>query len=98
MLDQFGDRFNSNGEFRINVAESFSDLTSTCGEARLRIGGDTGPFVQLVDDFWLCSNACPQCNPQGKGCTNTATQTIKVNGFIVKTNSVTWTCSDATIQ
>lgn len=98
MVDQFGDRFNGGGEFTIHVAESFSDLTSTCGPIQLVTGGGTGPFVQLTDDFWICSQACPQCNPQGQGCTATATQTITVNGFVVRTNRVTWTCSDATLQ
>jgi hypothetical protein len=58
----------------------------------------SGAGSGFTDDFFFCSAACPNCNPNGQGCTVISTQTWAVNGFVVRRNNVTWTCSDATIQ
>jgi hypothetical protein len=94
--DQFGDTF---GPWGILIEESFTPPSAT---GCVVTGMITAPPTVIMstwfpDRFFFCSPACPQCNPNGKGCTITSTQTLRVNGFVVRRNNVTWTCSDATI-
>jgi len=94
--DQFGDTF---GPWAFFADESFTPPSATgCVVTSMRKGPGFGTGIGFFDDFFFCSAACPQCNPNGKGCTITSTQTWRVNGFVVRRNNVTWTCSDATIQ
>lgn len=94
--DQFGDTF---GPWNFHARESFTSFSSDCA-------GVTSPTpsslvlqgVGFLDGFSLCTTSCPQCDPNATGCTAKATQTWFVNGFSVRTNSVTWKCSDATVQ
>lgn len=96
--DQFGDTF---GPWDFHARESFANFSSNCA-------GVTSPpaptnkvirqAIGFVDRFSLCTISCPQCNPNATGCRVTATQTWFINGFSVRTNSVTWTCNDATVQ
>lgn len=96
--DQFGDTF---GPFEFVANESFNPdppKGTGCVATGFKKGSISGHGTGFTDDFFLCSDACPKCNPSGQGCTLTSTQTWKVNGFVVRKNSVTWTCSDVTIQ
>ena len=93
--DQFGDTF---GPWTFYANESFTGFTSTCGASQPRASGRSGTGTGFTDDFWFCSRACSRCDPNGRGCTNVATQKWFVNGFLVRTTRVTWTCDDATIQ
>ncbi|RMD57541.1 hypothetical protein D6833_13805 [Candidatus Parcubacteria bacterium] len=95
--DQFGDLF---GPWTFFAREEFSNFSSNCT-------GVTSPpmpsatsiqGIGFVDRFTLCTTSCPQCNPQAGGCTARATQKWFVNEFPVRTNTVIWTCTDATIQ
>jgi hypothetical protein len=90
--DQFGGRIEG---FALEVSESFQNFSSTCGARPPTPGGSSGrPIQGIADAFTFCSAACM---PGGAGCTAQATQTLFVNGFSVRTNSVRWTCTDATI-
>lgn len=91
--DQFSRLFTSIGISSVDVRESYSGVTSTCGAS---------PPVTAVsltsrfdDKFSFCSSACL---PGGPGCTNSATQTLTVNGFSVRTVSVTWTCTGVSLS
>lgn len=91
--DQFGSQFPSVGINNIRGVESYSGLTSSCGASSVLTG--TAPTSTFTDQFHFCSTACLA---GGSGCTTSATQTITVNGFQVRTEGVTWTCSGVTLS
>ncbi|MFQ5664110.1 MAG: hypothetical protein ACE5HL_09775 [Terriglobia bacterium] len=91
--DQFNQLFTNVGIDTVDARESFSGFTSTCGASEPAPGSDTGS--RFRDDFDFCSSACL---PGGGGCTNSATQTITVNGLSVRTVSVNWTCTGVTLS
>lgn len=95
--DQFGDTF---GPWDFHTRESFTNFSSNCT-------GVTSPptpssvvirGIGFIDQFAICTVSCPQCNPNATGCTASTTQEWFANGFSVRRNRVTWTCSDATVQ
>jgi len=96
--DQLGSLFNQNDGFTITIDENYSNYQTSCGSRVPVIGSQVGNYKQVLDNFWFCSNACNQCNPSGSGCVASGSQAIIVNGYTVRTNQVTWSCSDANIQ
>ncbi len=84
--------FPSVGLTSIVAQESFTGFTSSCGASLPQT--ESAGTATFNDRFFFCSSACLQ---GGGGCTNTATQTLTVNGLVVRTPSVTWTCSSATV-
>ncbi len=93
VLDQFGNLFTSAGISSINAQESFSGVTSTCGASPPTLG--TAQSSQFHDNFSFCAN---DCQPGGPGCTASGNQTITVNGITVRTPSVTWNCTNCTVN
>jgi len=91
--DQFSQLFTNVGINTIDARESFSGFTSTCGAG----APATAPAgtARFQDKFFFCSTSCL---PGGPGCTSSATQTITVNGFSVRTLSATWTCTGVTLN
>ncbi|MEE8608483.1 MAG: hypothetical protein V3S55_12830, partial [Nitrospiraceae bacterium] len=90
--DQFNQLFTNVGINTVDARESFFGVTSTCGGS-VETGSDTGN--RFRDDFRFCSSACL---PGGGGCASSATQTITVNGFPVRTVNVNWTCTGVTLN
>jgi YD repeat-containing protein len=90
--DQFARLFTNLSLNVVDVRESFSAFSSTCGASSPAVG--SSPDSRFQDQFFFCSAACL---PGGSGCTSSATQTITVNSFTVRTSNVTWTCTGCTI-
>jgi hypothetical protein len=90
-LDQFGARFVNLGISSLDVQESYVTTSATCSANFV-----TGPATtaDFIDHFWFCHTCCL---PGGPGCTISRTQTITVNGFIVRQVAVTYSCSGATL-
>jgi hypothetical protein len=95
--DQFGDTF---GPWSFFANETFADFSSSCAGVNSPPRPTSEPIsgTMLPDGFSLCTVSCPQCNPTASGCTVRATQTWFINGFPVRRNNITWTCSDAAVQ
>jgi hypothetical protein len=55
----------------------------------------SGPGAQISDCYYYCSSKCRQGQSDTLG---PATQTIYANGLQVGTHSVTWSCTDASVQ
>ena len=91
--DQFSQLFTDLGINAVDAQESYSGLTSTCGASPPLTGPAT--TSEFNDKFSFCSTSCL---PGGQGCTTSATQTITVNAFSVRTVSVTWTCTGVTLN
>ena len=83
ILDQFGIWMQAWG---LEIVELFSPSVVPVTVAP---PGDTIP-----DCFYFCSETCRTGGSESLS----ATQTIKANGFVVATKSVTWTCTGATVQ
>jgi len=90
--DQFGTQFPSVGIIAANVTESFGSLNSSCGSPQVNAGG--AQVSTFNDFFYLCAS---ECLPGGAGCSVSGTQTITVNGYSVRTESVVWTCTGVTL-
>jgi YD repeat-containing protein len=90
--DQFSQLFTNLGIAQIVGTESFSGLSSTCGASA---PSPSPVFLSRFNDFFaFCGTACLS---GGGGCTTTATQSIQVNGFVVRTSSVSWTCTACSV-
>ncbi len=77
--------------FSLYISESYTTPSGPCSGSAPIIGSGFGDTV--TDCFYFCAETCRT----GGSCSVSSTQTINVNGFAVGTNSVTWTCSDATV-
>jgi Bacterial Ig-like domain (group 2) len=77
--------------FALADLESYTQPTGSC-LVTIQTGAGTGTTV--TDCFFLCSETCRT----GESCSSSATQTITGNGYVVRTENVTWTCSGATLS
>jgi YD repeat-containing protein len=93
ILDQFGNKLENVGLSSAGtVTESVVAQQGSCGGNQVSIGSTGGsPFH---DDFGKCDSCCEAGGP---GCQSTAQQTIFVNGFSVRSESITVTCQQATL-
>ncbi len=89
ILDQFN---NWIAGYPLDIQESYTSPTGQCASDKVVTGSGNGDTV--TDCFYFCSATCQQ----GGSCNVSATQTITVNGYSVRTESVTWTCSSATLS
>jgi len=78
--------------YALDIQESYTAPTGQC--AGDSVVTTSGAGDTAADCFYFCSATCQT----GGSCSVSATQSITVNGYNVGTESVTWTCSDATIQ
>lgn len=77
----------------VTVTENVNANQGTCGGNNVETAKTGGsPFY---DDFGKCDSCCETGGP---GCTSTASQTILANGFSVRTESITVTCTSATLN
>ncbi|MCI0623357.1 MAG: hypothetical protein L0387_17145 [Acidobacteria bacterium] len=88
--DQFT---NTISGFGMGLEESYNTPSGQCSSG-VHVTTGFGEGDTILDDLWICHQSCTT----GGSCSVSATQTIKVNGFTVATKSVTWTCSDVTVQ
>jgi hypothetical protein len=91
------DQFNppnlfENVNLQPTITEGVNSQQGSCGgnDVGIAIGGGS-PFP---DDFGKCDSCCESGGP---GCTSTATQTIFANGFAVRNESITVTCTSVTL-
>jgi hypothetical protein len=77
--------------FSLTLEESYSTPTG-CTQGSINTGGGNGDTI--TDCFYFCAEPC---RTQGS-CQVSATQTIKANGYVVATKSVTWSCGGVTIK
>jgi hypothetical protein len=93
ILDQFGQAFEDvNLGAAGTITESVNASQGSCGGNGVETGATGGsPFM---DDFGKCDSCC---EPGGPGCQSTATQAIMVNGFAVRNEAITETCTSATL-
>jgi hypothetical protein len=96
VLDQLSpaNQFSSVGISNANITESFSGFSSTCCNP-----GPPGSLTitsTIFDDHFGLGNTC--CLPGEPGCSDSNTQTITVNGYPVRTEGVTHTCSGVTLN
>jgi YD repeat-containing protein len=93
IVDQFGNKFENLGLSSAGtVTESVVAQQGSCGGNLVSTGTTGGsPFH---DDFGKCDSCC---EPGGPGCQSTAQQTIFVNGFSVRSESITVTCQQAAL-
>ncbi len=93
ILDQFGQAFeNVNLSSAGTVTEQVTAQQGTCSGNQVETAPTGGsPFH---DDFGKCDSCC---EPGGPGCQSTAQQTIFVNGFAVRSENITVTCTQATL-
>jgi hypothetical protein len=78
------------------LEESYANLIATPnGCVPTDIQTEPGTLIpnisQITDIFSFCGANC------GAACQLTGKQTIKLNGYVVRINDVTWTCSDVSI-
>jgi len=91
-LDQFGQSFSALGLSSIDAQESYGAVTSSCGSFSVQTG--SAPITPFQDQWFMCNSACLS---GGTGCTASSNQTITVNGYVVRTPAVTWTCTNCTV-
>jgi len=89
ILDQFN---NWIAGYPLDIGESYSSPTGQCASDAVTTSSGAGDTV--TDCFYFCSATCKQ----GGTCGVSATQTITVNGYSVRTESVTWTCSSVSLS
>jgi len=76
----------------VTITEDVNASQGSCGGNNVEAGSTGGsPFH---DDFGKCDSCCESGGP---GCTSTASQTVYANGFAVRTESITVTCTTATL-
>jgi hypothetical protein len=78
--------------YALALEESYTTGTGQCSQSWTVITG-SGSGDTVTDCFYFCSATCKS----GGSCNVSSTQTIKANGFTVATESVSWTCSAATV-
>jgi len=93
VLDQFGNAFEDvNLGAAPAITESVNASQGTCGGNGVDLGTTSGsPFY---DEFGKCDSCCESGGP---GCTSTASQTIFSNGISVRQESISVTCTTATL-
>jgi hypothetical protein len=92
------DQFNPPSLFE-NVQLSGVTITEEVNASQGSCGGNnvekfTGGGSPFPDDFGKCDSCCESGGP---GCQSTATQTLYANGFPVRNESITVTCTSATL-
>jgi hypothetical protein len=93
VLDQFGNAFEDvNLSAAPAITEQVSAQQGTCGGNGVETGSTSGsPFY---DDFGKCDSCCESGGP---GCTSTASQALFSNGLSVRQESISVTCTLATL-
>lgn len=90
ILDQFNNWISG---YPLAIQESYGAFGGQCASDEAVTGapsnGDT-----VTDCFYFCSATCHN----GGSCGVSATQTITVNGYSVRTEGVTWTCASVTLN
>ncbi|MBI1746221.1 MAG: hypothetical protein HYR55_06500 [Acidobacteria bacterium] len=90
VMDQFNPAQAISG-FTIDIQESYTTPSGSCASTPPITGSGTGSII--TDCFYFCSSTCAS----GGSCSVSSQQTITVNGFQVRTNSVNWACSGVTV-
>ncbi len=95
VMDQLtpANAFSDVGISSANVQESISNISSNCCSPSIQTRSATST---IFDDNFTHANTC--CLSGQPGCSLSDTQTITVNGFTVRTLSVTLTCSGVTLN
>ena len=78
--------------YNLDLQESYTSPTGQCAQYAEVTGGGTGDTIP--DCFYFCSPTCQS----GGSCSVSSTQTATVNGFVVATESVNWTCAGASVN
>jgi hypothetical protein len=93
--DQFNppNQFDQVGISYTNNAEAFTSISTTCC-ADKPTPSPPANSSQFFDKFELLNTCCFSGQP---GCKETIGQTITVNGFLVRTDTVTKTCTSASV-
>lgn len=91
IMDQFSPARWIQG-YNLQIQESYLAPTGQCS-------GDTvvttsGIGDEIPDCFYFCSATCQS----GGSCSVSSTQTVTVNGFVVATKSVNWTCAGVSVS
>jgi hypothetical protein len=92
VLDQFGTAFPAVGILNAAVTESVNLTSNNCGGSGVTTGSSS--FTAFDDAFGKCDTCCQQSGP---GCTTTAAQTLFVNGFSVRSTTITATCTTVNV-
>jgi YD repeat-containing protein len=93
ILDQFGQAFESVQLGSAGtITEEVNAQQGTCSGNQVVTSATGGSPFQ--DEFGKCDSCCESGGP---GCQSTAQQTILVNGFAVRSESITVTCQQATL-
>lgn len=94
VLDQFNppNKFEDVNLSAVTITESVTLTGNTCGGSGVTTGtAGSSPFY---DDFGKCDSCCETGGP---GCTTNASQTIYANGFAVRSEQLTVTCTSASL-
>jgi hypothetical protein len=78
--------------YNLDLQESYTSPTGPCSSTSTIVTG-SGTGDTVTDCFWICNWTCQS----GGSCSVSSTQTIKANGYTVATESVTWSCTGATL-
>jgi YD repeat-containing protein len=92
VLDQFGTSFASVGINDAAVTEQVNLSSNNCGGSG--INAASAQSTIFSDTFGKCDTCCQQGGP---GCTSVASQTLSVNGIVVRTPTITVTCTTASV-
>ena len=93
VVDKWGNLFQNVQLSGVTITESVTASQGSCGGNKVETGRTGGsPFY---DDFGKCDSCCEAGGP---GCTSTATQTLYANGFSVRNENITVTCTSATLN
>ena len=97
VLDQLSpaNQFSSVGISNANITESFPNFSSTCCNPS-QPGSVTVTTTVFGDRFSV--NPGPCCLSGEPGCSESLSQTITVNGYPVRTEGITKTCSGVTLN
>ena len=89
ILDQFNDWI---AGYPLDIQESYTPPTGQCASDEVVTSSGAGDTV--TDCFYFCSAT----GQHGGSCNVSATQTITVNGYSVRTEGVNWTCASVTLN
>ena len=92
VLDQFGKSFSSVGITQADVEETWTAPSGTC--KNVNFASAPSSTSTFPDYLWMCHTCCL---PGGPGCSTSRNQTITVNGFVVRQESATYSCSGVTL-
>jgi len=90
--DQFGTFFQNFGINNATVTEQVNLTSNNCSGSGVGQGSST--YTDFFDNFAKCDTCCQSGGP---GCTTVAAQTLLVNGFSVRSTTITVTCTTVTV-